>query len=102
MRILLISRCPLWPLYLGDRLIVYHLVEEMEARKHELDLLAFTNRPDDWHRNKGNTIICSIEVQIIPRPTTQPNKLPQTLATARFALPHTRRAIMVARNVARD
>lgn len=47
MRILLISRCPPWPLYLGDRLIVYHLAEELEARKHELDLLAFTNRPED-------------------------------------------------------
>lgn len=47
MRILLISRCPPWPLYLGDRLIVYHLAEELEARKHELDLLAFTNRPQD-------------------------------------------------------
>ena len=49
MRILLISRCPPWPLYLGDRLIVYHLAEEMEARKHELDLLAFADRPEDWH-----------------------------------------------------
>ncbi len=47
MRILLISRCPPWPLYLGDRLIVYHLAEELEARKHDLDLLAFTNRPED-------------------------------------------------------
>ncbi len=47
MRILLISRCPPWPLYLGDRLIVYHLAEELEARKHEIDLLAFTNRPED-------------------------------------------------------
>lgn len=48
MRILLISRCPPWPLYLGDRLIVYHLAEELEARKHELDLLAFADRPEDW------------------------------------------------------
>lgn len=47
MRILLISRCPPWPLYLGDRLIVYHLAEELEARGHTLDLLAFTQRPED-------------------------------------------------------
>ncbi|MBL8119102.1 MAG: glycosyltransferase [Anaerolineae bacterium] len=47
MRILLISRCPPWPLYLGDRLIVYHLAEELEARHHEIDLLAFYDRPDD-------------------------------------------------------
>jgi glycosyltransferase involved in cell wall biosynthesis len=48
MRILLISRCPPYPLYLGDRLIVYHLAEELEARHHEIDLLAFANRPEDW------------------------------------------------------
>lgn len=47
MRILLISRCPPWPLYLGDRLIVYHLAEELEARGHQIDLLAFYDRPDD-------------------------------------------------------
>lgn len=47
MRILLISRCPPYPLYLGDRLIVYHLAEELEARKHRLDLLAFYDRPTD-------------------------------------------------------
>ena len=50
MRILLISRCPPWPLYLGDRLIVYHLAEELEGRKHELDLLAFADRPEDWQQ----------------------------------------------------
>ncbi len=49
MRILLISRCPPWPLFLGDRLIVYHLAEELEARHNELDLLAFAERPEDWH-----------------------------------------------------
>jgi glycosyltransferase involved in cell wall biosynthesis len=47
MRILLISRCPPWPLYLGDRLIVYHLAQELEARGHQVDLLAFYDRPDD-------------------------------------------------------
>ena len=47
-RILLISRCPPYPLYLGDRLIVWHLVRELEARGYEIDLLAFANRPQDW------------------------------------------------------
>lgn len=47
MRILLIARCPPWPLYLGDRLIVYHLAEELEARHHQIDLLAYYDRPDD-------------------------------------------------------
>lgn len=49
MRILLISRCPPYPLHMGDRLIVYHLAEELEGRKHQIDLLAFANRSEDWH-----------------------------------------------------
>ncbi len=48
-RILFISRCPPWPLYLGDRLILYHLGRELSLRHHELDLLAFANRPEDWN-----------------------------------------------------
>ncbi len=48
MKILLISRCPPYPLYLGDRLIVFHLGQELEGRKHEVDLLAFVEQPSDW------------------------------------------------------
>ncbi len=40
MRILLISRCPPYPLYLGDRLIVYHLARQLAERDHHLDLIA--------------------------------------------------------------
>ncbi|MCA9909119.1 MAG: glycosyltransferase [Anaerolineae bacterium] len=47
MRILLISRCPPYPLHLGDRLIVYHLTHELSARGHEIDLLAFYDREED-------------------------------------------------------
>ncbi|MBI5668369.1 MAG: glycosyltransferase [Chloroflexi bacterium] len=47
MKILFISRCPPYPLHLGDRLILYHLAEELEARRHRLDLLAFYDRPTD-------------------------------------------------------
>ncbi len=46
MRILFISRCPPYPLHLGDRLIVYHLARSLAARGHTLDLLAFDDRPD--------------------------------------------------------
>ncbi len=67
MRILLISRCPPWPLYLGDRLIVYHLAEELEARKHELDLLAFTNRPED-EQEKDQYDHLFNDVQLYPEP----------------------------------
>ena len=47
-RILFISRCPPWPLYLGDRLILYHLGRELALRHHHLDLLAFADRAEDW------------------------------------------------------
>lgn len=47
MNILLISRCPPWPLHLGDRLILYHLASELELVHHEIDLLAFSSRPED-------------------------------------------------------
>ncbi|MFN8528487.1 MAG: glycosyltransferase family 4 protein [Anaerolineae bacterium] len=48
MHILLISRCPPYPLHLGDRLIVYHLARELHARGHVIDLLAFSDRIDDF------------------------------------------------------
>ena len=50
MRILFLSRCPPAPLYLGDRLILYHLSRELSARGHALDLIALNDRdetPDD-------------------------------------------------------
>ncbi|MBA3869344.1 MAG: glycosyltransferase [Anaerolineae bacterium] len=71
MRILLISRCPPWPLYLGDRLIVYHLAEEMEARKHELDLLAFADRPEDWQEQSHYDHLFN-QVQLFKEPRRSP------------------------------
>lgn len=55
LRILLISRCPPYPLHLGDRLIVYHLARELSARGHIIDLLAFDDgvapdEPDAYQR----------------------------------------------------
>ncbi len=47
-QILFISRCPPWPIYLGDRLILYHLGRELALRNHHLDLLAFADRAEDW------------------------------------------------------
>jgi glycosyltransferase involved in cell wall biosynthesis len=67
MRILLISRCPPYPLYLGDRLIVYHLAQELEARHHTIDLLAFADRPDDWGE-QGQYDPYFRHVQLIPEP----------------------------------
>ncbi|PWT93985.1 MAG: hypothetical protein C5B54_00885 [Acidobacteria bacterium] len=41
MQILLISRCLPYPLHYGDRLILYHVVRELQALGHDFDLLAF-------------------------------------------------------------
>ena len=45
-RILLISRCPPWPLHLGARLIIWHLCRELSQRGHVIDLLALRNDDD--------------------------------------------------------
>jgi glycosyltransferase involved in cell wall biosynthesis len=47
MDVLLISRCPPFPLYHGDRLIPYHLARELTNRGHRIDLLAFYQHPRD-------------------------------------------------------
>ena len=45
--ILLISRCPPYPLHFGDRLIIWHLARELAGRGHTIDLLALYDREDD-------------------------------------------------------
>lgn len=47
MDLLLISRCPPFPLYHGDRLIPFHIARELSARRHRIDLLAFYDNPAD-------------------------------------------------------
>jgi polysaccharide biosynthesis protein PslH len=47
MRVLFISRCPPYPLYLGDRLILWHLARLLHKQGVELSLLAFADRPED-------------------------------------------------------
>lgn len=45
--ILLISRCPPYPLHLGDRLIIWHLARELSQRGYVIDLLALYDLDDD-------------------------------------------------------
>jgi glycosyltransferase involved in cell wall biosynthesis len=47
MDVLLISRCPPFPVFHGDRLIPYHLARELSARRYQIDLLAFYQQPGD-------------------------------------------------------
>ncbi|MCB9453993.1 MAG: glycosyltransferase [Anaerolineaceae bacterium] len=66
-RILLISRCPPYPLHLGDRLIVYHLASELDWRGHTIDLLAFADRPEDYDEIHHYDMYFG-SVELIPEP----------------------------------
>jgi polysaccharide biosynthesis protein PslH len=46
--ILFISRCPPYPLHLGDRLILWHLARELSRRGHTLDLIAYAQFESDY------------------------------------------------------
>lgn len=50
--LLLVSRCPPYPLHLGDRLIVWHLSQQLAARGWDIDLLAFAQYASDY-RERG-------------------------------------------------
>ncbi len=45
--LLIVSRCPPWPLHMGDSLILYHLARTLKDGMHNIDLCAFYNRPTD-------------------------------------------------------
>lgn len=47
MEMLLISRCPPFPLYRGDRLIPYYIARELAERQAQIDLIAFYDNPVD-------------------------------------------------------
>jgi glycosyltransferase involved in cell wall biosynthesis len=47
LRILVISRCPPYPLHWGDRLTIYHLTRELAQMGHIIDFLGFTQEDDD-------------------------------------------------------
>jgi glycosyltransferase involved in cell wall biosynthesis len=84
MRILLISRCPPYPLHWGDRLIVYHLARELAAQGHEIDLLALTEQFDDLAERQHYADFFA-SVHLLPSP---PRALPGILR--RLLLPASR------------
>ncbi|MDZ4766501.1 MAG: glycosyltransferase family 4 protein [Chloroflexota bacterium] len=85
MRILLISRCPPYPLHLGDRLIVYHLARELNARGHQIDLLALTDDLDDI-RSRHEYADLFASVQLFPDAPRSPFSVLRRalLSSARF------------------
>jgi polysaccharide biosynthesis protein PslH len=48
MKLLIISRCPPYPLHFGDRLILWHLAEQLSKAGFSLDLLALAQFESDW------------------------------------------------------
>lgn len=67
MRVLLISRCPPFPLHLGDRLIPYHVVRVLHGRGHTFDLIALYDRPEDPDQ-VGEYAQFFRSVRLIPEP----------------------------------
>jgi glycosyltransferase involved in cell wall biosynthesis len=65
--ILLISRCPPYPLYLGDRLIVYHLARQLARRGHVIDLIAFSDRFEDI-ADRVNYADLFRQITVVPDP----------------------------------
>lgn len=65
--ILLISRCPPYPLHLGDRLIIWHLARALSSRGYTIDLLAFYDREDDA-RQKAEYEAFFRHIELAPEP----------------------------------
>ncbi|MCE7946609.1 MAG: glycosyltransferase [Chloroflexi bacterium CFX4] len=66
-RILLISRCPPYPLHLGDRLIIGNLFAQLAQRGYVVDLLAFADRPTD-HADTVNYQASFGQITLLPEP----------------------------------
>jgi polysaccharide biosynthesis protein PslH len=84
MHILIVSRCTPWPLFLGDRLILYHLLRGLTARGHTFDLLAFDDRPDIPDQREAYAALVQ-HTQVFPAPLRSNGTL-----LGRIALPWTR------------
>ncbi|WP_228845501.1 glycosyltransferase family 4 protein [Phototrophicus methaneseepsis] len=65
--ILLISRCPPYPLHFGDRLIVWHLARQLAQRGYTIDLLAYAQRSQDWQEQAEYAAFFR-DVQLVEEP----------------------------------
>ena len=83
---LLISRCPPYPIHLGDRLIIWHLARELSRRGYSIDLLALYDREDDPGRQAEYAPFFR-HIHLIPEARRSPLSLLRRLAlpSARFA-----------------
>ncbi len=65
MRVLVVSRCPPVPLHYGDRLIVHHLLLELRARGHVVDVLALSHDSLDPDLHARAAGLCE-SFQVVP------------------------------------
>ncbi|MBN2472277.1 MAG: glycosyltransferase [Anaerolineae bacterium] len=85
LQVLMISRCPPYPLHLGDRLIPYHIVRELAAQGVQVDLLAYYQHDDDPDDLPFYAHLFR-QVTLLPEPARSPSSLIQraALPTRRF------------------
>jgi glycosyltransferase involved in cell wall biosynthesis len=94
MRLLLISRCPPYPLHLGDRLIVYHLARELNARGWQIDLLALhSGTNDEAHTQEAYAAYAPLfeHVELITEPPRSPLEIARRLFVTAARFPDTAR-----------
>jgi polysaccharide biosynthesis protein PslH len=92
MRLLLISRCPPYPLHLGDRLIVYHLARELNARGWQIDLLALhSGANDEAHTQEAYAAYAPLfeHVELIAEPPRSPFEIARRLFVTAARFPRT-------------
>jgi glycosyltransferase involved in cell wall biosynthesis len=85
--ILLISRCPPYPLHLGDRLIIWHLARELSQMGYVLDLLAFAQFPSDFDETAHYTPYFR-HITLIPEPKRSPLSYLRRVLIPRARFPH--------------
>jgi polysaccharide biosynthesis protein PslH len=86
--ILLISRCPPYPLHLGDRLIIWHLARELSQMGYVLDLLAFVQFPSDYNETAHYQPYFR-HITLIPEPKRTPLSYLRRVLMPRSRFPHT-------------
>jgi polysaccharide biosynthesis protein PslH len=69
--LLIISRCPAYPIHLGDRILVWHIAEELSRQKYTLDLLAFTQFASD-NPEQPHYQAFFRHISLVPEPTRTP------------------------------
>ena len=85
--ILLISRCPPYPLHLGDRLILWHLARELSRRGYTIDLLALYDQESDTGQT-AEYADCFRRIELLrePRRDAVPYLRRLLFRSARFAV----------------